>query len=48
MLEWIKIVDYKGGWVSEIFLAFASIVKWCYYPFTTISDTTNTKEIIHS
>ena len=29
-LDWLKVIDYKSGWVSENYLGFCRIIKWYY------------------
>ena len=33
-LEWCKIIASESGWVSDSYLAYSRIVKWCYHPIS--------------
>ena len=35
-LDWCKLLDNESGWVSDNLLAFARVIKWYYYPITTL------------
>ena len=35
-LDWCKIIVSDSEWVSEIYLAYARLVKWIYHPFSTL------------
>ena len=35
-LDWCKMIDSETGWVSDNYLAYCRLVKWMYYPITTL------------
>ena len=37
-LDWCKLLDNESGWVSDNLLAFARVIKWYYYPITTLTS----------
>ena len=37
-LDWCKLLDNESGWVSDNLLAFARVIKWYYYPITTLKS----------
>ena len=37
-LDWCKIITSQSGWVSDNYLGYSRIVKWCYFPVSILRD----------
>ena len=37
-LDWCKLLVAKSGWVSDNYIAFARVCKWCYHPIIILQN----------
>ena len=35
-IDWCKIIVCESGWVSDNYLEYSKIIKWCYLPLVNI------------